>query len=325
MNDRGLKLSAADLLKNYLIGTSGDRHLEVFQKWQAMAGALDTLGEHQEAIANYVRYFWIARYGPIRSRDLYDSIKRNIQNKTAAVSHATELENRSKEYAALLTSSHETWASYGEGTRKQIATLSFLGVKQIRPILLAAFGKFSKKEFQKLLKALVSWSVRYILAGVTPGALETPHGKSAMRIYDGKITTVDQLLSEMIGVIPDNAKFEAAVATANVSQPRLARYYLSAPQEQADGNPEPYYVPSTELTLEHVLPENPGGDWGHMDANTAREQLNKLGNQVLLPATINSGLGNVGYSVKRPALSGSPFSLTKEAARATTWDAQAIA
>lgn len=60
MNDRGLRLSAADLLKNYLIARAEDRQMEVFQKWQAMTAVLDTLGEQEDAIVNYIRYFWIA-------------------------------------------------------------------------------------------------------------------------------------------------------------------------------------------------------------------------------------------------------------------------
>ncbi len=324
MNDRGPKLPAADLLKNHLISKADDRQMEVFQKWQSMAAVLDTLGEQEDAIVNYIRYFWISRYGPIRSRDLYDSIKDKIKNKTAAVTHIAELEGRSKDYAALLTPSHEMWAAYGPNVRKQIGTLSFLGVKQIRPILLAALGRFRQKEFQKLLRAAVSWCVRYILSGVTPGALENRHGKAAMKISARTITTVKELLSEMAGVIPDDAMFQAAVATANVSQARLARYYLSALQQQADGEAEPYYVPSDDLTLEHILPENPGKDWDAIQLTTAKELLNKLGNQVLLPATVNSKLGNVGYDAKKKALAAAQFSLTKDAVIAGKWDADAI-
>ena len=88
----------------------------------------------------------------------------------------------------------------------------------------------------------------------------------------------------MAGVIPDDARFEGAVATANVSQQRLARYYLRALQQGEDGKAEPYYVPSEELTLEHILPQNPGSDWGYIPPITAKELLNRLGNQVSFAA-----------------------------------------
>jgi len=145
-----------------------------------------------------------------------------------------------------------------------------------------------------------------------------------MLISEGKIATANGLLAELAAVIPDDARFEAAVATANVSQSRLARYYLSALQREADGQAEPYYVPSDELTLEHVFPANPEGHWNHIAATTAKELLNKLGNQALLPPTANSVMGNIGFSEKKKVFAVSPFSLTKEIDQFSKWDAETI-
>jgi hypothetical protein len=219
------------------------------------------------------------------------------------------------------------WATYDPSVRKQINTLMALGIKQIRPLLLSAVHKFSQKEFEKLLRAVVCWSVRYLLAGITPGALETHHGRNAMKIATGEIKTVEQLTVAMLAVVPDDERFKAAVATANVSQARLARYYLRAMQMQEDGNKEPQYVPNDgrDVTLEHILPEHPGSEWNHIPSDAAKANYNKLGNQVLLAGTVNSKLGNVGYSEKKRALKRSPFSLTKEAALFSRWTVKSIA
>src|ERR1022692_4727110 len=45
LNDRGLKTSQADLVKNYLFGQSGTRLTEAQQKWARMRGSLETLDE----------------------------------------------------------------------------------------------------------------------------------------------------------------------------------------------------------------------------------------------------------------------------------------
>ena len=45
MNDRGLELSAADLIKNYLFGRA-EEELEIVKgNWFRMVGSLDTLSE----------------------------------------------------------------------------------------------------------------------------------------------------------------------------------------------------------------------------------------------------------------------------------------
>jgi hypothetical protein len=43
LNDRGLRTSQSDLIKNYLFGRAGDRIQEVQQKWTFMRGALETM------------------------------------------------------------------------------------------------------------------------------------------------------------------------------------------------------------------------------------------------------------------------------------------
>jgi hypothetical protein len=326
MNDRGLRLSAADLLKNHILALAGDRRMEVFQKWNAMTATLDTLGEHDDTVVNYIRYLWIANNGPTRTRDLYDEIKTIVKNATSAVRLAAELEARANDYVAILTSSHEMWASYSPEVRKQIDTLSHLGVLQMRPLLLSAVRKFSKSELPKLFQACISWAARYLLSSVQPGALEHPHGISAKKIAAGDIQTVKQLLSELANVIPNDEKFKAAAAVASVPKAHLARYYLRALQMQSDGQSEPQYIPndSSQVTLEHILPENPQDNWSHIPEDTAKAYYKRLGNQALLAGTVNSKLGNAGYAEKKQALAESPFSLTKEAAKFNSWGVDEI-
>lgn len=102
----------------------------------------------------------------------------------------------------------------------------------------------------------------------------------------------------------------------------LARYYLRALQKCADGEKEPQYIPNpgSEVTLEHILPAKPGKDWNHVTPDDQKSFLNRLGNQVLLPATVNHKIGNQPYSVKKAALSATGnYSLTKETAVHNQW------
>jgi hypothetical protein len=57
MNDRGLKLSAADLLKNFLHATAGDEQEreEIMHKWAGMTSVLETVEGEEDNIVEYVR------------------------------------------------------------------------------------------------------------------------------------------------------------------------------------------------------------------------------------------------------------------------------
>jgi hypothetical protein len=192
---------------------------------------------------------------------------------------------------------------------------------------LAAFGKFTDKEMEKLLAAAVNWSVRVLLTGVPSGTLEGHYSKNAKRVTDGAIKTVDDLAREMAVVIPDDERFRAAAASATVPNAQLARYYLRVLQMQADGAMDLQYVPNDgkPVTLEHILPVKPGPEWIYISTEDAKSNYNRLGNQALLSGSVNSKLGNVGYATKRPALLVSQFSLTKEAAAPSDWSLHEIA
>ena len=328
MNDRGLRLSAADLLKNRLYAMGEDRRDEIIQKWQSMSATLETIEGEAENVVEYVRCYWIVGHGPTRTKVLYDEIKKEAANKSRAVSLASDLEIVAQDYAAILLSSHEKLASRGASVRAKIEVLRQLGVTQVRPLLLAAFRNFSPKEFDHLLDACVSWSVRTLLSGVSSGGtLEGYYSRNALKITKGERPKTAEIKADMAKIMPDDARFKLAVATANVANQALARYYLRAMQRSADGEAEPQYIPNPgqEVTLEHILPNRPGLDWSHFSLEDQKAYLNRLGNQVLLPAKVNSKLGNASYSVKKSALAAPEnFSLTREAAMHVKWGTEEI-
>lgn len=63
-------------------------------------------------------------------------------------------------YAAILSSDHEFGSEQATVTKGNLDTLRRLDLEQNRPLLLAALQHFTKPELRKLLRALVSWSVR---------------------------------------------------------------------------------------------------------------------------------------------------------------------
>ena len=327
MNDRGLKLSSADLLKNYLYALAGSRKEEVTQKWQSMTAILESLGRDDGDAVDYIRYFWITGHGPTRVNDLFDSIKNEVNSEATAVSWVSVLEARANDYAALLTPSHDSWSNVHQEVRSTVDTLRYLGVSQIRPLLLAAYGTFSQKEIERLLRASVNWSVRCLIGGVPSGTLEGHYSRSAKKVTEKLIKDVVELTREMAAIIPADDAFRSAVATASVPTASLARYYLRRLQMQADGNVEPQYTPNDgkAVTLEHVLPQRPGSEGSDIPTDAAKANYNRLGNQALLAGSVNSKIGNVGFKEKKAALAASPFSLTASIAKHTQWSLLDIA
>lgn len=324
MNDRGLKLSAADLLKNCIYARAEDRKQEALQKWQSMTAILETIEDEDEGTVEFLRYYWICRQGFVRSKDLYDKMKAAVTSKTSAMDLAVDLEIRAGDYAALLNASHERWAKYGPDMKNHIRDIRILGVRQIRPILMAALGKFNDRELVKLFGACINWSVRCLLSGVPSGTLESYYSETAKNIALGKTTDTAGVLKDIAAVIPTDDRFETAVAAANVGQPQLSRYYLRSLQITADSSKQYGPFDSASVTLEHILPKDPK-DYPSFSQEEAKANLNRLGNQALLEATENSGIGNVRFAIKRTVLEKSEFSLTSEVGKLADWTIGEIA
>jgi hypothetical protein len=330
MNDRGLKLSAADLDKELSVFSSGRKTAGTVRADHApmavyVCECWNRLGARMATLSTIFRYFWITTHGQTRSGDLFDNVKSEVNSAASALSWAEKLQKRADDYAAILTPTHDAWSTYHQEIRAQLDTLRYLGVSQIRPLLLAAFGKFSEKELARLIKNAVNWSVRCLVAGVPSGNLEGSYSKTARAISDGTITDVDELGRQLVALIPTDERFEAVFRTITVPTASLARYYLRKLQIVEDGKDEPQYTPNDgqAVTLEHILPQRPGSDWT-LPQDKMRELYNRLGNQALLAGSVNSSIGNVGLNAKRQALADSPFSLTSQASIATNWGEKEI-
>lgn len=327
MNDRGLRPSAADLLKNHLFGLADNRLDEAERNWVSMTGTLETIPDSDDDIVvTYIRHLWISQHGPTRTKELFDRIKQNINGKQAAIDLSNELAVSAVHYAAILNPSHEMWNPYGPGAKKHIDTLRSLGMEQLRPLLLSGIKRFPKGEVNRFLLTIVCWAVRFLITGASgSGALEAQYGRSAFEINKGNITTTDALASAMAGIIPADDAFQSSFSVARVAKAHLARYYLRAIQLKVDGQDEPQYVPNDggEVNLEHILPQSPSEEW-KVDPDTLRANYRRLGNMVLLQASENDLIGNAAYTKKRPSLGKSAFSLTREAAKYDKWRAEEI-
>jgi hypothetical protein len=188
---------------------------------------------------------------------------------------------------------------------------------------------FSIKEQRTTLKALVSWSVRgLVVGGIGGGQTERAYCAAAVKVQSGKIKDTKALLGELSSIVPDDDDFEDAFSRARQTKPRIARYIQLAIERTNQGEAEPELVPnanSDEVSLEHILPRTPKqGEWPDFATEEVSQWTNRLGNHTLLKKTHNGAIGSQPWTVKQPILAMSSLPLTKDAAKATTWDKAAI-
>jgi Protein of unknown function DUF262/Protein of unknown function (DUF1524) len=315
LNDRGLDLAPSDLLKNYLFLQSGTRMDTTQAHWVKMQSAFESAG-NEELVVDYIRQKWSSGNGLTRERELYSRIKSEITGKTKAVSFASQLGESASAYQALLNPSHTIWANYPQRTQRNIAVLKLLNITRVRPLLLSALDKFSETEFDKTMHLVVSWTIRYMIAGgLGAGSLEEKYCEQAVLINAGTITNAKQLRDSMSSVVANDDVFETSFSTKSISKKPFARYLLSALESHMrseEGLNELSIIEYVDkVNLEHVLPERPSAGW-EIQEELHRSYSKRIGNMTLLGSDVNRDIGNTTIDEKLQAYSESELKINAE-------------
>lgn len=325
MNDRGLRLSATDLLKNLLFALSKEQtySAKVQEHWFKMTGTLEAV-EHRDAVLNYVRHFWISSRTKATTSDLYKTIKRSIQDKDAALIFAQQLNEVAPTYAALLNADHTSWNKYPQEVREDVRTLHKLGLVTVRPLLLSGMERFKNDNavLQRFFRSLVNWSVRFLVAGkLGSGALEERYGEVSRKLRKGELKTIKKLREELADVIPTDEAFRNLFRGMTVSQVQLQKYYLrtleeAARAERGKGDVEPV---KGKHNIEHIISRSTEKSYQNLPPETRKAYVNRLGNLALLNAKKNELIGDAEYPEKRSVFAQSEVVLTADIA--TKYDA----
>lgn len=324
LNDRGLDLSVADLLKNYLFRMAEDRVSETQQNWTSMASRLQSYGVEEKELRTFIRHIWSSKHGLTREKDLYDAIRKRVDSKQRAVAFADELNHVAPIYLALDNASDELWKQYGPHVRESVEALQILKAIQIRPLVLALLQHFEVAEVRKALPMLVCWTVRFMITGkLGSGPLELGYSDRAKDVSAGSIKTSKQLYDASKGFLITDADFEQAFANARVSQHYLARFYLRVLEKQnsAKGDGELVVNPNEDaVNLEHIMPQTRDPHWtGSVTGEQHAAFLKRLGNLALLDKTLNGQSGNLPFSNKIVSFKESKIALTSQIATHLTW------
>lgn len=325
LNDRGLRASQTDILKNSLFGKAQDRLNEIQMKWSSMVAMIETVGD-EDLLLTYLRHHWTLTHGYTAERELAGLVKDEITGRQQAISMVGSLDEYAQDYVGLFNPlEYMGWPNIDKETRAYLFIITrILAVEQILPLLLAMLKKLEPSEIRDAVKILLSWSVRYVIAGSGGGGpLDRAYGQMAKDIMSGSVRTAAQMKKDIrVVILRTDAEFEQSFVQARVTKGELARYYLRALEAHKQGEPRPELAGITDDTftynLEHVMPQRESLAWP-IPEQTAQQYRKRLGNMVLLGPSENAKIGNKAFSEKRVTYAASPLLLTQEVGRYSQW------
>lgn len=310
LNARGLELSATDLLKNYLFSrlrTQAD--LAALQRrWAALMAVVQ-----QERFPEFLRYHLQCTLPRVRSQRLFKLVRDTVRDGAAVFALLDALERRAEVFAALFDPQHAYWIERPESA-PHVRDLNVLRVRQMTPLVFAAWEMLDAQDFARVLRLLVVLLFRYsAISGLNTNALELPFHEAAKGLLEARLRTPAEVFGALRHLYVDDIRFEqdfARLAPDPSGQGRkLLRYILARLESDASGRLcDPDADPGT---VEHVLPENPSAAW---EADFPRElwarSIDRLGNLTWLEPALNRRVGNADFGTKREAYRTSRYSLS---------------
>ena len=162
LNARGVRLSATDLLKNYLFSiiASQDTHetelKALEERWERIVGLLGS-----ESFPEFLRVFWNSRNALVRKAELFKTIRRKVATREAAFKLLRRLDHCAGLYAALRDPQDNAW---NRDEKRALEQLLLFNVRQPLAMLLACHVKFyeaDRASFTRIVKAVAVVSFCY--------------------------------------------------------------------------------------------------------------------------------------------------------------------
>ena len=334
INSTGTPLTAADLLRNYLlISDTIDEQDRLYKEyWTEIEKNIKT-----ENIPRFVKdYLVMKTYGDVVESNTYSQFKNDyiIENSLDKEQVLSDMKKYSVFYSYLKFEN-----SSDINLNRIIQILKYLKTDDVFPLYLYLTEKLyasDKKELCKILTLLKDFLLRYRI--VTPSA----GGGSLRNVIQKLIEKLDKEeiefsydaiyfelsnSSALSGRFPDDEEFKNALMLSNEKNYKYARAVLLGIEYNESTRPT---VQFDEVTIEHLMPQTLNDAWkqnlgGKEKAEEIYESyLNCIGNLTPLSQSCNSKISNLPWSQKRNKIDFTGFSISDPVKNILNWNEDEI-
>ncbi len=328
LNARGVRLSATDLLKNYLfsvLAREPQSHTtmdELERRWESIIGRLGS-----ESFPDFLRMHWNSRSPFARQSELFKAVRSRITSSGEVFALLRAIDEDIDTYLALTQPDGSQWPPAALRSAQELRMFS---VRQPYPMLLAARRTLSPAEFESLLRATVVIAFRYNVIGAQrTGDQERLYHQIAVQLHRGELAGLAAVLQALRPIYRSDEAFRAdfrekSIKTSQSRNAKVVRYILAALERDAGGaDLDPA---ATGFNIEHIFPQAADAGWEAFSERDQEMFVDRLGNLALLEASRNQSLANAAYASKRPALASSAITTTRQLAECfESWTPETLA
>jgi len=324
LNDRGLDLTLSDLLKTHLLQKAGNDWKELKKDWDYI---LNIPGIENMNI--FLRHYWLSTRSVVKEAELFDKFSGGITNREESFKFIKELKKEAEIYSMLLDPKPSDFSGNKIIVELLRDELFVLSKKQVLPLLLAMFQRFSHKDFTLILRALINFIFRYLTIGEQENKeLERLFSGISKNIREGKIKSAVSIITKLKKKYIKDGSFKELFKTKQIKNNKTAIYILTKIEQFLARQKEKF---AADITLEHILPVNPDEEckkymiknrsWDDKD-----EWIYRIGNMTLLLDKSNKKAQNKSPKIKSKDIysKGTKLEISKDLKSITDWTSKEI-
>ena len=312
LNNKGVNLTQADLVRNYLLSKSDEQGFaDSVPTWESLEKKIGI-----DNLEQFLRYASLL----ISERDsVYERIF-EYSEKNSSKTTIDFLYKQSDRYQQILDP-----GSYSENPQLILEDFNVLGITQMRPVLMAVFEKFNEEEVSRISNILVNFAFRYsVICGRNPNKIEALSRELSYKIYNNQFN-FDDVCKKIKELSPNDVDFKNAFLAKSFKSNKIPRYIIAKIEDFMSTGEK--IIDWDAVHLEHIMPKKID-KWQkadtYFDEAFHSENVNKLGNMVLLSMKINTKIKNSLFSEKKTSYGGSDINLIKEIKGKTSWKKEEI-
>lgn len=314
LNDRGIGLSAPDLLRNLLLSrATPDQREGIVENWKEILQI-----ESKASVEDFLRHYWLSREGDVKTRSLYREIKAKVLADDIDSAELTRgLQEEASVYEHIVNAEDDD-----PQLKDSLGAIKMLGAKSALPAILSAYAVGNLNQKRVFLKDLVALHVRYsTIGGLENNRIESLLFSIAHDLRENQDFATAK--TRMRTLAPTDDIFRARFETAQVTKGSAARYLLRKLEEvNRVGTGEIEVVTDTlRVNLEHIYPQNPA----HGRLPEHDNIVHRIGNLSLLARKLNTEQKNADFDTKKLIYAGSDFVTTQALATEDSWTETEIA
>ncbi|MBI5134228.1 MAG: DUF262 domain-containing protein [Candidatus Taylorbacteria bacterium] len=292
LNSKGLGLSVSDQIKNQLFGHAEKLGCldDVEQIWDEME--LDFEKVAPDLITKFLRHVWIAENKYVSVKDLYESLKKEIQknrNKGDLVAYCQQLRDYSKFYLAIFS---KQFSHYFDGldttVRDALVDYQIIDNQQVYEILVALYIKHKKDkefkpgQFRDIVNLLWNFCLRAKFSILSPSVYEKHFANYCRIVRETPGCDVKNKSKDFIDTLKNLTKDRESFIDCFVSDlsytsdSKLTEFLFKKVIEAKDGGK----ITFKKTSIEHILPQDPK-KW-NLRKSEIKDYVHLIGNLTLL-------------------------------------------